>query len=195
MSTCGVGPKEQTSYWRVASCPTSGWPRMSWVGPCFIAPPRFSLGGCGPGVSWAGGPPRSGRSLGMLHVRANIAQADHVVRAAGELGEGACRPMSFKNSEAGHKGLGAWLRGVAEEKASAVVGAEALAAAGWPATRSWRPRVTPPQRPARREPGPCATQGLVQDQERPRRQRAHHGDNEDRPVRPDKASDGRRAGA
>lgn len=68
----------------------------------------------------------------MLHVRANIAQADHVVRAAGELGEGACRPMSFKNSEAGHKGLGAWLRGVAEEKASAVVGAD-------PAARSTAP--------------------------------------------------------
>ena len=61
----------------------------------------------------------------MVYVGVDIAKADHVVGAVDGLGERVCRPMSFKNSEAGFERLEAWLEGVAGEGNGALVGMEA----------------------------------------------------------------------
>ena len=61
----------------------------------------------------------------MVYVGVDIAKVDHVVGAVDERGERVCRPMGFKNSEAGFERLCAWLEGVARDAEDAVVGMEA----------------------------------------------------------------------
>ena len=49
----------------------------------------------------------------MVYVGVDIAKVDHMVGAVDERGERVCRPMAFKNSEAGFARLESWLDGVA----------------------------------------------------------------------------------
>lgn len=61
----------------------------------------------------------------MVYVGVDIAKVDHMVGAVDERGERVCRPMAFKNSEAGFARLESWLDGVAGDAGEAVVGMEA----------------------------------------------------------------------
>lgn len=75
-------------------------------------------------VRWQA-PAAIGRSERMVYVGVDIAKVDHVAGAVDEHGERVCRPMGFKNAEAGFERLCAWLEGVCGDAGEAVVGMEA----------------------------------------------------------------------
>lgn len=61
----------------------------------------------------------------MIYAGVDIAKTDHVIGAVDERGAEACRPMPFKNTEAGLERAVAWLEGLAESPSDVVVGMEA----------------------------------------------------------------------
>lgn len=54
----------------------------------------------------------------MIYAGVDIAKADHLIGAVDERGAKACRPMAFKNTEAGLERAVAWLEGLASSPAS-----------------------------------------------------------------------------
>ena len=83
----------------------------------------------------------------MIYAGVDIAKTDHVIGAVDERGAEMCRPMPFKNTEAGLERAVAWLEGLAGSPSDVVVGMEAtgfpiLATTGWRATRSSSPGAT-----------------------------------------------------
>ena len=50
----------------------------------------------------------------MIYAGVDIAKMDHVIGAVDERGAEMCRPMPFKNTEAGLERAVAWLEGLAE---------------------------------------------------------------------------------
>lgn len=61
----------------------------------------------------------------MIFAGVDIAKMDHVVGAVDEGGEEVCRPMPFKNTEAGFERCAAWLESIAESQDDVFVGMEA----------------------------------------------------------------------
>ena len=61
----------------------------------------------------------------MIYAGADIAKTDHVIGAVDERGAEACRPLPFKNTEAGLERAVAWLEGLAGSPSDVVVGMEA----------------------------------------------------------------------
>ena len=61
----------------------------------------------------------------MIYAGVDVAKADHVIGAVDERGGRVCKPMGFKNTAAGFERCEAWLEGVAETPADALVGMEA----------------------------------------------------------------------
>ena len=113
---------DATSQRRVASCPVRERPRISWMRG--DAPPRISFGRL---RSRALGqvPPHRRREPGMIYAGVDIAKTDHVIGAVDERGAEMCRPMPFKNTEAGLERAVAWLEGLAGSPSDVVVGMEA----------------------------------------------------------------------
>ncbi len=61
----------------------------------------------------------------MIYAGVDIAKTDHVIGAVDERGAEMCRPMPFKNTEAGLERAVAWLEGLAGSPSDVVVGMEA----------------------------------------------------------------------
>lgn len=61
----------------------------------------------------------------MIFAGAGVAKTGHVAGAVDESGEEVCRPMPFKNTEAGFERCAAWLESVAESQDDVFVGMEA----------------------------------------------------------------------
>ena len=61
----------------------------------------------------------------MIYAGVDIAKTDHVIGAVDEHGAEMCRPMPFKNTEAGLERAVAWLEGLAGSPSDVVVGMEA----------------------------------------------------------------------
>ncbi|WP_297150446.1 transposase, partial [uncultured Ellagibacter sp.] len=61
----------------------------------------------------------------MIYAGVDIAKTDHVMGAVDERGAEMCRPMPFKNTEAGLERAVAWLEGLAGSPSGVVVGMEA----------------------------------------------------------------------
>ena len=61
----------------------------------------------------------------MIYAGVDIAKTDHVIGAVDERGAETCRPMPFKNTEAGLERAVAWLEGLAGSPSDVVVGMEA----------------------------------------------------------------------
>ena len=61
----------------------------------------------------------------MIYAGVDIARTDHVIGAVDERGAEMCRPMPFKNTEAGLERAVAWLEGLAGSPSDVVVGMEA----------------------------------------------------------------------
>ena len=61
----------------------------------------------------------------MIYAGVDIAKTDHVIGAVDERGAEMCRPMPFKNTEAGLERAVAWLEGLAGPPSDVVVGMEA----------------------------------------------------------------------
>ena len=61
----------------------------------------------------------------MIYAGVDIAKTDHVIGAVDERGAEMCRPMPFKNTEAGLERAAAWLEGLAGSPSDVVVGMEA----------------------------------------------------------------------
>ena len=61
----------------------------------------------------------------MIYAGVDIAKMDHVIGAVDERGAEACRPLPFKNTEAGLERAVAWLEGLAGSPSDVVVGMEA----------------------------------------------------------------------
>ena len=61
----------------------------------------------------------------MIYAGVDIAKTNHVVGAVDGRGDEVCRPMPFKNTEAGFERAAAWLEGLAESPSDVVVGMEA----------------------------------------------------------------------
>ena len=76
----------------------------------------------------------------MIYAGVDIAKTDHVIGAVDERGAEMCRPMPFKNTEAGLERAVAWLEGLAGSPSGVVGGMEATT--GWRATRSSSPGAT-----------------------------------------------------
>ena len=66
----------------------------------------------------------------MIYAGVDIAKTDHVIGAVDERGAEVCRPLPFKNTEAGLERAVAWLEGLAGSPSDVVVGMEATG-------RSW----------------------------------------------------------
>lgn len=61
----------------------------------------------------------------MIYAGVDIAKTEHVIGAVDERGAEMCRPMPFKNTEAGLERAVAWLEGLAGPPSDVVVGTEA----------------------------------------------------------------------
>ena len=61
----------------------------------------------------------------MIYACVDIAKTDHVIGAVDERGAEVCRPLPFKNTEAGLERAVAWLEGLAGSPSDVVVGMEA----------------------------------------------------------------------
>lgn len=61
----------------------------------------------------------------MIYAGVDIAKTDHVIGAVDERGAEVCRPLPFKNTEAGLERAVAWLEGLAGSPSDVVVGMEA----------------------------------------------------------------------
>ena len=61
----------------------------------------------------------------MIYAGVDIAKTDHVIGAVDERGAEMCRPLPFKNTEAGLERAVAWLEGLAGSPSEVVVGMEA----------------------------------------------------------------------
>ena len=62
----------------------------------------------------------------MIYAGVDIAKTDHVIGAVDERGAEMCRPLPFKNTEAGLERAVAWLEGLAGSPSEVVVGMEAI---------------------------------------------------------------------
>ena len=113
---------DATSQRRVASCPVRERPRISWMRG--DAPPRISFGRLR-SRALGQAPPHRRREPGMIYAGVDIAKTDHVIGAVDERGAEMCRPMPFKNTEAGLERAVAWLEGLAGSPSDVVVGMEA----------------------------------------------------------------------
>lgn len=61
----------------------------------------------------------------VIYAGVDIAKDDHVIGAIDDSGEEVCKPLAFKNSEAGFEKCVAWLEGVAESEEDVVIAMEA----------------------------------------------------------------------
>ena len=74
----------------------------------------------------------------MIYAGVDIAKMDHVIGAVDERGAEVCRPLPFKNTEAGLERAVAWLEGLAGSSSAW----RPPATTGWRATRFWSPGAT-----------------------------------------------------
>lgn len=78
----------------------------------------------------------------MIYAGVDIAKTDHVIGAVDERGTETCRPMPFKNTEAGLERAVAWLEGLAGSPSDVVVGMEATGHYWMACSRSSSPGAT-----------------------------------------------------
>ena len=176
---------DATSQRRVASCPVRERPRISWMRG--DAPPRISFGRLR-SRALGQAPPHRRREPGMIYAGVDIAKTDHVIGAVDERGAEMCRPMPFKNTEAGLERAVAWLEGLAGSPSDVVVGMEAtghywMACYSFLVARGYSVAVIKPHAGQ----GGAQAQEARQGQERPHRRLAHSRDAAHRAVRRDQA--------
>ena len=75
-------------------------------------PPRISFGRLR-SRAFGQAPPHRRREQEMIYAGVDIAKTDHVIGAVDERGAEMCRPLPFKNTEAGLERPVAWLEGLA----------------------------------------------------------------------------------